>query len=128
MTAQQLDADRVERAEPRHAFDLLAQHLTHTVLHFARGLVCECDGQNLIRARATSVHQMNDSRRQRTGLARSRPCKHQDRAVHLLYRSALCRIQSIQIRVRTRGHRTGRQGSALEGVSFIKAAHHIKLT
>ena len=50
MAAQDLDADGVERAEPRHAFDRAADQLADALLHLARRLVGEGDGEDLRRA------------------------------------------------------------------------------
>ena len=52
MAAQNAHADGVERAEPGHALDGAADKLAHALFHFARGLVGEGHGQNLVRARA----------------------------------------------------------------------------
>ena len=46
MAAQDLDADRVERAEPRHALDGAADQVADALLHLARRLVGEGDGQD----------------------------------------------------------------------------------
>ena len=44
MAAEQLDADGVEGAQPRHALDRLADEDADALLHLARGLVGEGDG------------------------------------------------------------------------------------
>ena len=49
VAAQDLHADRVEGAEPRHALDDLPDHLADALLHLARGLVGEGDGEDLAR-------------------------------------------------------------------------------
>ena len=123
MAPQQLDADRVERAKPRHPLHLLAQHLTHAVLHLARGLVGKGDRQNLMRPCAPGVEQMHDSRRQRPRFTSACPGKHQHRAVQCLDRRTLGGVQPLQIRLRARSHGAGGQGSALKGVHFVKITH-----
>ena len=55
MAAQDLDADGVEGAEPGHALDDLADHLADALLHLARGLVGEGDGEDLRRVRARRI-------------------------------------------------------------------------
>ena len=45
--AQDLDADGVEGAEPGHALDGAADQRADALLHLARGLVGEGDGQDL---------------------------------------------------------------------------------
>ncbi len=52
MTAQNLGRDRVERAEPGHAFAGRAGEQRNAVLHLARRLVGEGDGENLGRVGA----------------------------------------------------------------------------
>ena len=52
VAAQDLHADRVEGAEPGHALDHLADHLADALLHLARRLVGEGDGEDFARPRA----------------------------------------------------------------------------
>ena len=47
--AEDLHADRMKGAEPRHALDGLADHGADALLHLARGLVGEGDGEDLAR-------------------------------------------------------------------------------
>ena len=47
VAAQDLDADRVEGAEPRHALDGAADQVADALLHLARRLVGEGDGEDL---------------------------------------------------------------------------------
>ena len=51
VAAQDLHADRMEGAEPRHALDDLPDHRADAQLHLARRLVGEGDGEDLRRAR-----------------------------------------------------------------------------
>ena len=55
MAAQHLDADGVEGAEPRHALDRPADQLADALLHFARRLVGEGDGEDLARPGAAGA-------------------------------------------------------------------------
>ena len=48
MVAQDFHADGMEGAKPCHAFDHAANEVADTLLHFARGLVGEGDGQHLV--------------------------------------------------------------------------------
>ena len=123
VTAQELDTDRMKRAEPRHALDPLAHQAADTFLHLARGLVGKGHGQNITRPRATGVHQMYDTRGQRLGLARARPCQHQHGTIQCLRRTALLRVEVIEIGRRPRSHGTGREAGPLKGIGFVKAGH-----
>ena len=71
MTAQHLRADRVEGAEPRHAFDRLADDAADALLHLARRLVGEGDGDNLGRPGAAGGDEMGEASGQRRRLARA---------------------------------------------------------
>ena len=71
--AQQLDADRMEGAKPRHAFGHLPHHATDPFAHFARGLVGKGHGEDFARTRPPRCHKMRNSRGQGAGLARARP-------------------------------------------------------
>ena len=79
VSPQQLHADRVERAEPRHPLHCFTKEATDTVLHLSRGFVGEGDGQNLIRAGGTRHQKMRNAAGQRFGFAGPRPCQHQNR-------------------------------------------------
>ncbi len=81
MDAQDAAADRVEGAEPRHAFDRLAEHLAEAQLHLARGLVGEGHRQDFLRARAALAQDMGDARGQhpRSCRCRRRPAPAPDR-------------------------------------------------
>src|SRR5262245_21538831 len=61
MPTQDLHADRVERAEPWHAFHDLPNHLTDALLHLARSLVGEGDGEDLARVRATEIQYVGNA-------------------------------------------------------------------
>ena len=118
MPPEDLDAERVESAEPWHPLDRLAQQPADPVLHFARGLVGEGNGQDLVRPCLAGMQQMRDPRGQRLGLAGSGARQHQNRAVQCLNRLTLRRVQFFQIRGPTRRHCPRRKGPgrAFEGI------------
>ena len=97
MAAQHLRPDRVERAEPRHAFDRVADMAAHTFAHLARGLVGEGDAQDLARPGEAHGDQMRQPRRQRCGLARPGTRQHQDGSLGRRHRLALGWIQALRI-------------------------------
>ena len=89
MATQKLDTDRVERAEPRHAFDCASDQMTDTLLHFARGLVRESHGENLAWIGKAGGQNMCDTRCQNARFSRARTGKHQNRT--------LCRQDSLTL-------------------------------
>jgi hypothetical protein len=98
MRAQDLDADRVERAEPRHALDRAANERADALLHLARGLVGEGDGQDLTwPLHALCRQDVGDPRCQNPRLAGARASEHEDRPLCGLDRAALFRVQAIEI-------------------------------
>src|SRR5262249_16002742 len=97
VAAQDLDPDRVERAEPRHALDDLPDHLADAVLHLARGLVGEGNGENLARIRAPEIEDMRDARGDHTRLAGSRAGKHQHGTVERLHRLSLLGVELSEV-------------------------------
>ena len=104
MAAQDFHADGVEGAEPRHALDHVADDLADAVLHLARRLVGEGDGENFTRAGAAGGEDMGDAHREHAGLAGAGAGQHQHRAVEALDRQPLFGIEPGQIR---RGRRRG---------------------
>ena len=129
MAAQDLDADRMEGAEPGHPFDRFAHQAGHPLLHFARGLVGEGHGQDAA-GRGTALHQqMRDSRGQRTGLAGARARQQQHGAVQRFHRQPLRRVQPVQIGRAPAHHRAlgqGGSGGGLEGVVIVELAHGLQ--
>ena len=97
MAAQDLHADRMEGAEPRHALDLLPQQAADPFLHLACGLVGEGHGEDVGRAGAAGRDQMRDAGGQRPGLAGAGTRQHQDGTVQRLDRGALRRVQPLEI-------------------------------
>ena len=62
MAAQQLHADRVEGAEPGHALDIaFADQHADALLHLARGLVGEGDGEDLRRVGEAGGEDVGDA-------------------------------------------------------------------
>ena len=126
--AQDLAADRVEGAEPGHALDHAADHGADALLHLARGLVGEGDGEDLRRPGPPGGEDVGDARGQHPGLAGPRAGQHQHRPVERHHRLALLRIEVLEIgrrppadpRARAdpagRGRRRFRSGVKLQGV------------
>ena len=106
VAAQDFHADRVESAEPGHALDDLADHQADAVLHFARRLVGEGDGEDFARPRPPQVEDVGNSGRQDARLAGPRAGQHQHRPVQRLDRLALLRVEIGQI-----GRRAGAQSA-----------------
>jgi hypothetical protein len=107
VAAQDLHADRVERAEPRHALDRLADHAADPLLHLARGLVGEGHCENVARPRAAGGEDVGDPRGQHSCFAGSGARQHQQRAFQGLDGEPLLRVHGVEVagRPRTRGHR-----------------------
>ena len=119
VAAQDLHADRMERAEPRHALDHLADHRADAQLHLARRLVGEGDGEDFGGARAAEREDVGDARGQHARLAGSGAGEHQHRAVQRLDRGALLRIEAGEIgrrdlRARARRDPAGGRGTSGE--------------
>ena len=108
--AQDLHADRMEGAEPRHALDHAADDLADAVLHFARRLVGESDRQNLARPGAAGRQDVGDTHGQHPRLAGACPGKDQHRAVEGFDRKPLFGIQSGEI-----AGGAGRRGAGARG-------------
>ena len=100
MSPQQLDADGMERAEPRHALDGLADQHADAGLHLARGLVGESHGQDLARECKPGGQDMGNAGGEHAGLAGSGARQHQHRAFRRLDGKPLLRIEALEI---TRG-------------------------
>ena len=107
MTAQDLDADRVERAEPRHALDLAADELADALLHLARGLVGEGHGEDLAAAGAAGGEDVGDTGGEDARLAGSSAGQNKQGAVERLDRLALLRVQPFEIRHSANGTGAG---------------------
>jgi hypothetical protein len=77
MAAQQLGRDRVEGAEPRHALGHWADEVADALLHLARRLVGEGDGEDLRGEGAAGRDEMGDAGGQHAGLAGAGAGEHQ---------------------------------------------------
>ena len=108
VAAQDLHADRVEGAEPRHALDHLADHRADALLHLARRLVGEGDGEDFGRPRAAEAEDVRDARGQHPGLAGAGAGQHQHRAVQRLDRLPLLGVEVGEIAMRRRARRHAR--------------------
>ena len=106
---QKPHADRVERAEPRHALHDVTHHPAQPVAHLPRGLVGEGDGQHLVRPGFALRQQVRDPGRQRTGLAGARAGQHQHRPVEDQHRLQLRVVQPVEIRAGSGGRGAGGQ-------------------
>ena len=98
MAAQDFHADRMEGAEPGHALDHAADDLADAVLHLARRLVGEGDGEDLAGPGAAGGEDMGDAHGEHAGLAGAGAGQHQDRAVERLDGFALLGIEAGEIR------------------------------
>ena len=102
VAAQDFHADRMEGAEPRHAFDHVADDLADAVLHLARRLVGEGHRQNFARPGAAGGENVGDAHGQHARLAGAGAGQHQHRPVERLDREPLLRIEPGEIgRVRS---------------------------
>ena len=128
VAAQDLDADRVEGAHPRHALDHVADHEADAVLHLPRGLVCEGDGQDFARPRPPQVEDVRDARREHAGFPGPRPGQHQHRPVQRFHRLQLLGVERVEIgrralRQRPCGDATGRRLAGRNGVVTLGLGH-----
>src|SRR5690606_2123572 len=113
MATKDPDADGVEGAQPLHAFDDAADKVADAVLHLARRLIGEGDGEDLSGPRLARVQQMGKPRRQHPGLAGAGARQHQERSLGGLHRLALFGVQPGEVtRIRPRG---GARGDAAGG-------------
>ena len=97
VTAQQLDADRMEGAEPRHALDRFADQQADALLHLARRLVGEGDGKDLRGKGEAERQDVGDAGGQHARLAGAGAGQHQHGALGGLDRQALLGVQPFEI-------------------------------
>ena len=97
MAAQDLHADGVEGAEPRHALDDVADDVADAALHLARRLVGEGDGEDFTGPGAAGRQDMGDAHGEHARLAGAGAGQHQHRAVERLDREPLLGIQPGEI-------------------------------
>jgi len=95
MVAQDARPDRVEGAEPRHAFHDLPDHLADPPLHLAGRLVGEGDGQHLRRARPAQAQDVGDPGGEHPCLARPGAGQHQYRSIQGLDGFTLLGIEPL---------------------------------
>ena len=124
--AQDLDADRMERAEPGHALRRAGEH-GDALAHLARGLVGERHRENFVRASASGRDQMGDAGGQHAGLADPRARENKDRTVKRLDGAPLLVVEPREIgrqAVRARrAERARRRRSALVVESLGSLRH-----
>ncbi len=113
--AQDLHADRMERAEPRHALDHAADDLADAMLHLARRLVGEGDGENFARPGTAEAENVRDAHGEHTRLAGSGAGQHQHRPVQRFDREPLFRIEAGEIGRAASGRGAGARGNAAGG-------------
>ena len=99
--AQDLDADGVERAEPRHGLDRAADEAADALLHLARSLVGEGHGQDLMTLGPSHGHDVGNARREHPGFAGSGTGQNQYRTVESFNGGALLRVEPLEV---DRGH------------------------
>ena len=109
MIAQDLDADGMESAEPGHALDDATDQRADPVLHLARRLVGEGDGQQLPRPGLAGGQNMRQPGRQHAGLAGAGTGQHQQRTIGRLHCQALLGVQALEIGGLRLRHGTRRQ-------------------
>jgi hypothetical protein len=120
MAAQDLDAERMEGAEPGHALDDAADQIADARLHLARRLVGEGDGEDLVRPRPSHAQEMRDARGQRPGLAGAGAGEHEHRPVERLDRFALGGVERVEIGRRPRRARAlGQRRGGHEGFGLV---------
>ena len=118
MTAQHPRADRMEGAQPLHPLDHAADEQADALLHLARRLVGEGDGEDLSRIGAARIEEVGKPGRQHARLAGAGPGEHQHRTVGGQHRLALLGVQAREVG-RLAGHRRRRLA---EGV-FERLGH-----
>ena len=126
MAAQNLHADRMKRAEPRHPFGaLFADQLADAQLHLARRLVGEGHGEDLRGPGAAGREDMRDAGRQNARLAGAGPRQDKKRPLGVLDRLALLRIEILEpgrVVARSPRARAPRSRRARGGTGSVVAA------
>ena len=97
VAAQQLDADRMEGAEPRHALDGFADQQADALLHLARRLVGEGDGEDLRGEGEAERQDVGDAGGQHARLAGAGAGQHEHGALGGLDRQPLLGVQPFEI-------------------------------
>src|SRR5437763_16794550 len=87
----------MEGAEPRHAFDRVADHLADALLHFARRLVGEGHREDLGWPGAAETENMRDAGGQNPGLAGTGAGEHEEWPIERLNGGALLAIEPREV-------------------------------
>ena len=127
VAAQDLDADGVEGAEPRHAFDRAADQRADALLHLPRGLVGEGDGEDLRGARPSRAQDMGDARGEHARLAGPGACEHQHLPVDRFDGRALFRIELAEIAGLAASQRPRRNRPARRRGSGLRHSGHLPI-
>ena len=112
MAAQDLDADGMECAEPRHAFERAADQPSDAFAHFPRRLVRERHREDLRRVGLGGRQDVGNARRQHPRLAGTRTSQDEQRTFSRLDRFALLRIEAFEV---SRGAPGGCNGARRNG-------------
>ena len=96
MHAQDLGADRMESAEPRHGL-LGPGERANAYPHLSRRLVGESHRQDLVSASAASGDQVRNARGQDAGFADACPGENENRPLQRFDRAPLLFVQSVEI-------------------------------
>ena len=97
MHAQDLGADRMERAEPRHRLLRTGEH-GDALTHLARSLVGEGHRQNFMRARPACRNDMRDASGEDAGFPHACASKNENGTVKRLDRPPLLVVQPLEVR------------------------------
>ena len=117
--SQDLDADGVEGAEPGHAFDHAADQLADPMLHLARRLVGEGDGEDFAGPRAAQAQNVGDAGGEHAGLAGAGAGKHEQGTVERLDRFALLGVERVEVMPWAPPHGTGRKRGLSSALVFV---------
>ena len=98
MAAQDLDANGMECAEPRHALDRTTDQAADSVLHFVGGLVGEGHGEDLPAPRPARAQDVGNARCQHARLAGAGASQDQHRPIDGLDGGTLLGIELGHIR------------------------------
>ena len=122
VAAQDPGRDRVERAEPGHALGHIPDQPGDALLHLARRLVGEGDGEDLRGVGLARGDQMGNAGREHAGLASAGTGQYQDRPFGGFHRLALFGVEAVEIGRGLRheaGTRTRRQSARLGPVGQV---------
>ena len=94
LAAEQPRGERVERADPQ-AGRVAVEQPADPLLHLARGLVGEGHGEDPVGRHAVPVDQARDAGGEHARLPRARAREHEQRAVDVLHRLPLRRVERV---------------------------------